>query len=116
MATPALTPRLLARSTSRRGLAGRLDVEGDVGRAGLDEALEVLRRIGDHQVNVEIARGPIRRIASTTKGPMVMLGTKWPSITSTCSISTPASSTAAIAPLRSAKSADSSDGAILTQA
>src|SRR6202158_3670497 len=51
---------------------------------------------------------------STTGGPMVMLGTKWPSITSTWSMRQPAFSSAAICSPRCAKSAERIDGRIST--
>src|SRR5438477_9707119 len=47
----------------------------------------------------------------TTGGPMVMLGTKWPSITSTCSSVPPPASAARASSARRAKSADKIDGA-----
>ena len=53
------------------------------------------------------------RIAFTTTGPMVMLGTKWPSITSTCSQSAPAASTARASSPSLAKSADRIEGAMM---
>src|ERR1035437_9793371 len=49
---------------------------------------------------------------STTGGPMVILGTKWPSMTSTCSMVAPAGSTRATSSARRAKSADRIDGTI----
>src|SRR5262245_49205268 len=49
---------------------------------------------------------------STTGGPMVRLGTKWPSITSTWCQSAPAASIPASSSARRAKSAESSDGAM----
>src|SRR5579863_9651096 len=51
--------------------------------------------------------------AFTTTGPIVMLGTKWPSITSTCSQSAPAASTAFASSARRAKSAERIDGAMM---
>src|SRR5438876_10539979 len=47
----------------------------------------------------------------TTGGPMVMLGTKWPSITSTCSSVPPPASAARASSAKRAKSADKMDGA-----
>src|SRR5205823_7214954 len=47
----------------------------------------------------------------TTGGPMVMLGTKWPSITSTCSSVPPPCSAACASSARRAKSADKIEGA-----
>src|SRR5450759_135816 len=47
----------------------------------------------------------------TTGGPIVMLGTKWPSITSTCSKDAPPSNTAWTCSPSRAKSADNIDGA-----
>ena len=52
-----------------------------------------------------------RLAARTTSGPIVMLGTKWPSITSTWIQSAPAASTSWISWPRWAKSADRMDGA-----
>jgi len=52
------------------------------------------------------------RIAATTDGPMVMLGTKRPSITSTWSMSAPAFSTARTSSASRPKSAERSDGAM----
>src|SRR4030095_9299699 len=52
--------------------------------------------------------------ASTTGMPMVRFGTKWPSMTSTCSQSAPASSTLRTSSARRTKSADRSEGAIFT--
>src|SRR5690348_16191041 len=49
---------------------------------------------------------------ATTGGPMVKLGTKWPSITSRWSMETPARSTRAISSASRAKSADRIDGII----
>src|SRR5579863_193827 len=53
------------------------------------------------------------RSAFTTTGPIVMLGTKWPSITSTCSQSAPAASTAFASSARREKSAERTDGAMM---
>src|SRR5215469_14819767 len=55
-----------------------------------------------------------RRTASTTTGPIVMLGTKRPSITSTWIQSAPASSTARTSSASRPKSADRIDGATIT--
>src|SRR5215471_17107929 len=57
-----------------------------------------------------------RRMALSTTGPMVMLGTKRPSITSTWIQSAPAMSTARTSSPRRAKSADSIDGATSMEA
>src|SRR2546427_532402 len=54
------------------------------------------------------------RRASTMGGPMVRFGTKWPSMTSTCTRSAPACSTAAISSAKCAKSDDRMEGAIRT--
>ena len=54
----------------------------------------------------------MRRAASTITGPKVMLGTKWPSMTSTWIQSAPAASTARISSPRRAKSAARIEGAI----
>ena len=55
-----------------------------------------------------------RRKAATAGGPKVRFGTKWLSITSTCTQSAPWSSTARISRPKSAKSAERIEGAILT--
>src|SRR5262245_44308269 len=52
------------------------------------------------------------RIAFTTPGPMLMLGTKCPSMTSTCTQSQPAASMARTSSPSRAKSAERIDGAI----
>src|SRR2546423_273929 len=52
-------------------------------------------------------------MAATTGGPMVRLGTKWPSITSTCSKSA-CGATASMASASAAKSADRIEGAMRT--
>ena len=52
------------------------------------------------------------RSAFTTSGPMVMLGTKWPSMTSTWTQSAPAASRAATSSPRRAKSLARMDGQI----
>src|ERR1039458_781714 len=57
-------------------------------------------------------RRVVLRMDSTTGGPMVRLGTKWPSMTSTCSMVAPARSTRAMSSARRAKSADRIDGTI----
>src|SRR4051794_5756884 len=49
---------------------------------------------------------------STTGGPMVRLGTKWPSMTSRCRREAPPRSTRAISSARRAKSADRMEGTI----
>src|SRR6186713_3260343 len=54
------------------------------------------------------------RSAFTTGGPIVRLGTKWPSITSTWIQSAPAASIARISSPRRAKSADNIEGAMRT--
>src|SRR5438067_2733774 len=54
-------------------------------------------------------------MALTTGGPMVRLGTKWPSMTSICRRSASAA-TASMAWARAAKSADRIDGATRTMA
>ena len=50
----------------------------------------------------------------TTGTPIVRFGTKWPSITSTCTYPAPASSMSAMSRPRCMKSADRMDGAIFT--
>src|SRR5579871_3481312 len=54
------------------------------------------------------------RSASTTSGPMVMFGTKWPSMTSTCRVLQPAASSGEIESPSRAKSAERIDGRIST--
>mmetsp|Transcript_20675 Transcript_20675/g.45362 ORF Transcript_20675/g.45362 Transcript_20675/m.45362 type:complete len:219 (+) Transcript_20675:214-870(+) len=58
------------------------------------------------------AFGSLFRSDSTTSGPMVMLGTKRPSITSTCTQSAPAPMTSSTSFPKLAKSAERIDGAI----
>mmetsp|Transcript_9758 Transcript_9758/g.26345 ORF Transcript_9758/g.26345 Transcript_9758/m.26345 type:complete len:222 (-) Transcript_9758:104-769(-) len=60
------------------------------------------------------ASGSFLRRASTTRGPMVMLGTKRPSMTSTCTQSAPAFSTSSTSCPSLEKSADKIDGEIFT--
>src|SRR5271157_3453271 len=57
-------------------------------------------------------RRVVLRTDSTTGGPMVRLGTKWPSMTSRCRMVAPARSTRAISSAKRAKSADRIDGTI----
>src|SRR5437868_157501 len=52
------------------------------------------------------------RMDSTTGGPIVRLGTKWPSMTSRCRREAPPRSTRAISSARRAKSADKMEGTI----
>src|ERR1700730_9588223 len=59
----------------------------------------------------KIASGIDARSDLTTGGPMVMFGTKWPSITSTCSSVPPASSADLASTASCAKFADNIDGA-----
>src|SRR5262245_29952197 len=56
-------------------------------------------------------RSVTRRSEATTGGPIVRLGTKWPSMTSRWRSRAPPSRTASISSPRRAKSADSSEGA-----
>jgi hypothetical protein len=63
----------------------------------------------DHQVHVHHA-AMCGRIAAQVAGPKVMLGTKWPSITSTCTQSAPCVSIASHSAPKSAKSAARIDG------
>jgi hypothetical protein len=94
-----------------RGAAGDLPVEGQHVRAGLGEVARVLQRVGDHQVHVErAARDLLDRLDHRRADREV--GTKWPSITSTCSQSAPASSTRRISSASRAKSHDNSEGEI----
>ena len=86
-------------------------VHRDVGRAGL-------REVADVALGLVIIRwtssGSVvaRRIAATTGGPMVRLGTKWPSMTSTWIQSAPASSTARTSSPSRPKSAARIDAAM----
>ena len=61
-------------------------------------------------------RGPASAIASTISGPIVIGGTKWPSITSTWITRAPAVHHLATCSPRRAKSADRIDGAIRARA
>ena len=62
------------------------------------------------------ASGACLRMHLMTGAPHVMLGTKCPSMTSKCSSSAPAASTAFASPARSDKSDASMDGLIFTHA
>ena len=66
----------------RAGVAD-LDVHDAPIRTRLGEVGEQHRGVVDHEVAVEEEVGVLRS-DFTTGGPMVRLGTKWPSITSTC--------------------------------
>jgi hypothetical protein len=68
----------------------RLGMDGDRIRARLGKRVEILVDRRDHQMDVEQLGFVCGRIAFTTAGPIVMLGTKWPSITSTWIQSAPA--------------------------
>src|ERR1035438_3619646 len=57
-------------------------------------------------------RRVVLRTDSTTGGPIVRLSTKWPSMTSRCSMVAPPRSTRAISSAKRAKSADRIDGTI----
>src|SRR6202166_1124284 len=59
----------------------------------------------------KITSGIAARSDLTTGGPMVIFGTKWPSITSTCSNVPPASSAVSASTASCAKFADNIDGA-----
>ena len=88
-----------------------LGVDGDARRAGLDERLDVAVRSSIIRCTSSGMRAT-RASDFTTGGPIVMFGTKWPSITSTWIRSAPPRSAAATASPSAAKSAESSDGAI----
>ena len=95
-ATPGQAARVLDRLQRVVQVRRGLDVDGDRVRARLGERLDVVLGALDHQVDVDLGarpRGPASAIASTTSGPIVIGGTKWPSITSTWMTGAPASST-----------------------
>ena len=73
----------------RSSVSGGLDVERDGLRVGREEAVDVAGRLAIIRWTSS-GRSVSRRKAATTSGPNVMLGTKWPSMTSRCSRSTPA--------------------------
>ena len=90
-----------------------LGVHGDDVGAGLREGLEIGVGRRDHQVARRRASSMRRRIALITGGPKVMLGTKWPSITSRWIQSAPAASMASTSSPRRAKSAERIEGAMI---
>ena len=89
-----------------------LDVDGDEVGAGFGEGFQIRIARRDHQVDVERLFG-VPRSDFTTSGPKVMLGTKWPSMTSTWIQSAPAASTARTSSPSLAKSAARIDGAMI---
>src|SRR5215831_11544752 len=80
--------------------------------AGTGEVVEVTLGLDDHQMHIH-RFGLALRTASTTTGPIVMFGTKRPSITSTWIQSPPAASTACTSSASRPKSADKIDGATM---
>jgi hypothetical protein len=74
-------------------------MHGDAVRAGFGESIEI---------------AVCGRSAFTTAGPIVMLGTKWPSMTSMWIQSAPAASIARTSSPSLAKSAERMEGAIRT--
>jgi len=92
----------------------RLDVDRDDVGAGLGKGLEIGiagRAIIRCTSNTFLVSG---RSALTTPGPIEMLGTKCPSITSTWIQSAPAASSARTSSPSLAKSADKIDGATMS--
>ena len=89
--TPAFLPR--ARTLQRAvDMRARLGVDGDDVRAGLDETFDIGIDRCDHQMHVE--RPLVCGGCAAGRRADVMLGTKWPSITSTWTQSRPAASMA----------------------
>ena len=83
----------------------------------LDEVLDLTLGALDHQVDVEHRRRlscTCSRSASTTSGPIVIGGTKWPSITSTWMTRAPASRTSWTCSRSRPKSAERIEGATRT--
>ena len=116
-ATPASAPASRIWASVRCRCGARLHVHRDRVGAGVGERVDVALGVLDHEVDVEGAAALVdrRRDARvTTGGPIVMLGTKWPSMTSTWIRRAPASITVAISSPRRPKSADRIDG--VTQA
>ena len=110
--------RLLAERADRLQRAvemlGRLGVDGDGVRAGLGEGFEIgvaRARSSDGSRTVLSVSG---RRAATTGGPKVMLGTKWPSITSRWIQSAPAAAMSRTSWPSLEKSAARIDGARTT--
>src|SRR5215468_4863898 len=90
----------------------RLGLHQQMIGAGIGEGGEIALRLDYHQMNVErLCRRAA--IACSTTGPMVMLGTKRPSITSTWIQSAAAVSTARTSSPNRAKSADRTEGAMM---
>ena len=92
----------------------RLGMDGDDVGAGLGERLEDRGRPARSSGGRRTAWRVCGRSAFTTAGPMVRLGTKCPSITSTWIQSAPASSIARTSSPSRAKSADRIEGAMRT--
>ena len=110
-ATPAFAPssRMRARLRSRCGPASAWTVTMSA------PAATKASRKGSAGAIIRWTSRAVRacgRSAATTSGPRVMLGTKWPSITSTCTQSAPAASTAATSSPSRAKSAERIEGTI----
>ena len=89
----------------------RLDVHADEVGARAREVLEVALGLA---IMRWTSRGSLRGPAhgATTSGPMVMFGTKWPSMTSTWTQSAPRPRSARTSSPRRAKSAERIEGAI----
>ena len=83
MATPALRAELADRAERPVQVRSDFGVDRHHRRAGPDERLEVAIRVRRSSGARRAARASTRFNAATTGGPIVRLGTKWPSMTST---------------------------------
>ena len=107
----ARLPREAKRGMHVLGRIERLHVQRHRVRAGIQEPRQLHERVVDHQVHVEgQRRGALEALDHGT--PMDRFGTKCPSITSTCTMPAPASSTSRTSRPSFAKSAERIDGAI----
>ena len=115
IATPARAARLLDRADRVVHVRRRLGVERDVVGAGLGELARSgargARSSGGRR-SARPRRGRGRRARRPTSGPIVIGGTKWPSMTSTWMTRAPASSTSPTCSPRRAKSAARIEGAM----
>ena len=112
-ASPARQPSSRIASSVRLVCAVASVVNRDRVGAGPGELGDVVLGTFDHQVDVDRAAGVVDLIGDrpATSGPIVIGGTKWPSITSTWMTRAPASMTSATCEPSFEKSAERIDGA-----
>ena len=110
---PGQAAELADRGQGAVGVRRRLGMERDAVGAGLGELLDLALGALDHQVHVDRAAGvvdPVGDRGQRPAGPIVIGGTKWPSITSTWIIRAPAAITSSTCAPSREKSADRIDG------